>query len=230
MPSDNLQADAPSRATVLTMRWPRGLLRLGLMLLPLTAIAQTPSHAPHNTPHTKTIEGAVARVDSNEILLTVKGGTTETYQLAPNVQIARSRPGRMSDLVRGSQVGCTSVYTQGTTALAGECHIFADHILDVAEGHGNTDSADRDTITGSITDIRDADPVQGQGKRLLVQITHQGIATTMTVSDLTHITVIATADASALKPGVRMRGLSQQAADGTGVIQLLTVRQNSPGK
>ena len=102
--------------------------------------------------------------------------------------------------------------------------------IPVAEGHGNTDSADRDTITGSITDIRDADPVQGQGKRPLVQIAHQGIATTMTVSDLTHITVIATADASALKPGVRMRGLSQQAADGTGVIQLLTVRQNSPGK
>lgn len=200
------------------------------MLLPLAAVAQTPSHAPPNTQHTKTIEGAVARVDNNEILLTVKGGTTETYQLAPNAKIARSRPGRLSDLARGSQVGCTSVYTQGTTALAGECHVFSDQLLDVAEGHGNAESADTDTITGSITDIRDADTVQGKGKRLLVQIAHQGTATTMTVSDLTQITIIATGDAAALKPGVRVRGLSQQAADGTGVIQLLTVRQSGPGK
>lgn len=208
----------------------RTSLFLCLTVLPFAAFGQTPSHAPPNTPHTKRIEGTLARVDSNEILLTAKGGTTETYQLAPDVQIARSRPGQMSDLAPGRLVGCTSVYTQGTTALAGECHIFQDHLLDVVEGHGNTDSTGTDTVSGNISDVRDADATEGKGKRLLVTITHEGKATAMTVSSLTQITIIAPGNASALKPGVRIRGLSQQAADGTGVIQLLTVRQKSPGQ
>ena len=45
----------------------------------------------------------------------------------------------------------------------------------------------------------------------------------MTVSSLTEINVIRPGDASALKLGARVRGISQQAADGTGVIQMLTI-------
>src|ERR1700722_12786131 len=90
------------------------LLSISIALLPLSSFGQaTPSHAPPNTPNTKRIEGTVARIDGNEILLKTKGGTTETYQLSPSVEFIRSRPGLMSDLNPGKSVGCTSLYDQG---------------------------------------------------------------------------------------------------------------------
>ena len=52
----------------------------------------------------------------------------------------------------------------------------------------------------------------------------------MTVSSLTEVSLVDPGDASLLKPGARVRGVSQQAADGTGVIQTLTVLSAAKGK
>jgi hypothetical protein len=202
-----------------------GLLGASSMLLALPTFAQTASHAPPNTPNTKRVEGTIARVDANELLLTVKGGTTETYQLSPTARIMRSRPGLMTDLSSGKFVGCTSIYDHGTTVLAGECHIFSDGPQGVTEGRGTADAPETSEINGTITGIReDAGATQDKGRRILVQVSYQGGATTLTVSSLTKITVLRASDASALKPGVRVSGMSEQAADGTGVIQTLRIR------
>jgi hypothetical protein len=202
-----------------------GLLSVWLMLLPLPSVGQsTASHAPPNTPNTKRIEGTVARVDGNELLLTVKGGTTETYQLAPSAQLLVARPGQMADLTSGKSVGCTSIYSQGDKVLAGECHIYSDSTQGPAKGQVSTDASGTGTIEGTIADVRDNPvAVKGKGRSVLVQITSKEGTTTMTVSSLTKITVVRTGDASALKAGVKVRGISVQAADGTGVIQRLTM-------
>jgi hypothetical protein len=194
------------------------------MLLPVSGFGQTASHAPPNTQNTKRVEGTITRVDGNELLLTVKGGTTETYQLSPGGQILQSRPGLMTDLSAGKFVGCTSIYDHGTTVLAGECHIFSDGLHGVAEGRGATGTPDTSAVNGAITDVRD-DPgaAADKGRRILVLVSYKDGATTMTVSSLTKITVLRTGDASALKRGAKVRGISEQAADGTGVIQTLTV-------
>ena len=152
---------------------PRGrqvlvLLGAWIAVLPLPGLGQNPaSHAPPNTPHIKQIEGMVARVDGNEFLLTVKGGTTETYQLSPAVQIVRSRPGLMSDLSPGKFVGCTSVYDEGAKGLAGECHIFPDGMRGLAQ-------PEPAAITGTINDVRDdVGAVPGKGPRVLIHIARQ---------------------------------------------------------
>src|ERR1700691_2459364 len=109
------------------MRSVRGLLSTWIALLPLVSFGQaTPSHAPPNTPNIKQVEGTVARVDGNEILLRVKGGTTETYQLSPAVQMVLSRLGSMTDLSPGKSAGCTGIYNDGVAELASECHVFLD--------------------------------------------------------------------------------------------------------
>lgn len=194
------------------------LLGAWIAVLPLAVLGQNPaSHAPPNTPNIKQIEGVVARVDGNEFLLTVKGGTTETYQLSPAVQIVRSRPGLMSDLSPGKFVGCTSVYDEGTKGLAGECHIFPDGMRESAQPGANA-------ITGTISDVHDeVGAVQGKGPRLLIHISRPEGASAMSVSSLTKITVLSPGDAAALKPGVKVSGVSDQAADGTGVIQELRI-------
>src|ERR1700733_6339799 len=99
----------------LSARYVAALLSGWFAFLPPPTFGQTTtSHAATNTPNTKRVEGTVARVDGNELLLQVKGGTTETYQLAPSVQLVLARPGAMSDLSSGKSVGCTSIYSQGT--------------------------------------------------------------------------------------------------------------------
>jgi hypothetical protein len=202
------------------------------MILPPSSFGQvTASHAPPNTTNIKRIEGTVARVDGNEFLLRVTGGTTETYQFSPSVQIVLSRPGVMSDLSSGKYVGCTSIFSQGDKVLAGECHVGPVGMPSFTEGKGVTEYSNTPTINGAITDVRDnVDAADHRGKSILVRIAYQGGATTMTVSPLTKITIVKAGDASALKPGVKVHGISEQAADGTGVIQILTVLSDGLGK
>jgi hypothetical protein len=201
-------------------------------LLPPPSFGQTTaSHAPPNTPNTKRIEGTVVRVDGNELLLKAKGGTTESYQLAPSIQLMASRPGQMSDLSSGKSAGCTSIYSQGDKVLAGECHIFSDGMHGFAAGHGTADTSGTATITGTIADVRDnVDAVKGRGPSILLQLTSKDGTTKLTVSSLTEITVVRPADASALKPAAKVRGISEQAADGTGVIQTLTIMSDDRHK
>ena len=206
-------------------RWVLGFLIASVAFLAPPGFAQgTASHAPPNTPNTKRIEGTVTRVDGNELLLKVKGGTTETYQLAPSVQLGLARPALMSDLSPGKSVSCTSIYSEGAKVLAGECRILPDGMHEFMQAHGTPDTANTTTISGTITDVRDdTEGVNAKARRILVQISYPTGQTTMTVSSLTAISVITPGNASALKPGATVRGLSQQAADGTGVIQMLMI-------
>jgi hypothetical protein len=215
-----------------TVRHVLGFLSVWITLLPLPSSGQTTdSHAPPNTEHTKRIEGTVARVDGSEFLLKAKGDTTETYQLSPAVQIVRSRPGQMSDLSPGKFVGCTNLYGESAKLVAGECHIFPDGMHGFAEAHDHAEPPTNSEINGTITGVRDdAGAAQGKGQRILIQISHPGGTTAMPVSSVTIITVLSAGDASALKRGVKVRGLSQQAVDGTEVIQWLTVISADAGK
>jgi hypothetical protein len=209
-----------------------GFLTAWVAFLPLASFGQTTaSHAPPNTPNIKRIEGTVARVDRNELLLRVKGGTTETYQLAPSVQLLLGSPGLMSDFSSGKSVTCTSIFSQGTQALAGECRIFPSSVHEIAQGPDTADASNTPTTAGTITDVRDdLQGVEGKGRRILIQIENPQGKTTMTVSSLTRISIVTAGDAAALKPGAKVRGVSQQAVDGTGVIQTLTIIAAAPGR
>jgi hypothetical protein len=201
------------------------LVAAGMMVLPALCLGQaTNSHAPPNTGHIKHIEGAVVRVDGNELLLKAKGGTTETYQLAPMVQLLRSRPGQLSDLGTGRFVGCTNLYGQSDRRVAEECHIFPEGMRGFAGDGSDADSANDAEISGTITEVRDAaGAVTGTAHRILIQILRKGGTATMAVSPVTVITVLSVGDAAALKPGATVRGMAQQAVDGTEVIQTLSV-------
>jgi hypothetical protein len=196
-----------------------------IALLALPTFGQSSAtHAPPNTENVKRIEGTVARVDRDEFLLTVKGGTTETYQLSPSVQITQARPGTMADLSRGKFVGCTTVENQDGKLTATECHVFPESMRGVGEGHTAMPAPITSMTNGTITVVNgDVKTPPGNGRNVVIQITYRGGANELTVSPLTEITVIKAGDVSALKPGVKVRGISQEAVDGTGVVQTLTV-------
>jgi hypothetical protein len=202
-----------------------GFLSVWSVLLPLPGFGQmTQSHAPPNTEHIKRFEGTVARLDGNELLLKAKGGTTETYQLSPALQIVRSRPGQVSDLSSGKLVGCTNLYGKSEKLVAGECHVFAENMHDPAGDRNIADATNSSQINGLITDVKDdATAVPGSGHRILIQISRKEGIVTMAASTVTVVTVLSPGDASALKPGAKVSGISQQAVDGTGVIQTLTI-------
>jgi hypothetical protein len=206
-----------------TARHRLGFLSACITLLPLLTHGQgTNSHAPPNTAHTKRIEGTVARIDGNELLLKVRGGTTETYQLSPDVRIARSRSAQMSDLTAGIFVGCINLYGQSEKKVAGECSILPDGLHALVENRDDAAAAQSGWVSGTITDVRDDAAVQAKGNGIWIQISDNGHAMTMAVTRVTRITILSAADASVLKPGMKVRGVSQQAVDGTEVVQTLT--------
>lgn len=204
----------------------RGLVIAGLTVLPAVCSAQTTSsHAPPNTGHTKLVAGTLARVDGNELLLKAKGGTTETYQLAPQARLLRSRPGQISDLRAGKFVGCTNLYGESEKRVAEECHIFPDGAQDSAGADSNdAGSVNSPEVSGPITDVHDdRAPGAGDARRFVIQMARNGGTASMAVTAVTVVTVLSLSDAAALKPGAKVRGIAQQAMDGTEVIQTLTV-------
>jgi hypothetical protein len=208
----------------LTPRYMLGFLGACVTLLPLASYGQaTNSHAPPNTAQTKRIEGIVARVDRNELLLKVKGGTTETYQLSPALKIARSQAAPMADLTAGKFVGCINLYGQSDKKVAGECSILPDGLRGLVENRDDVASAESAWISGTISAVRDDADAPGKGRSIWIQISGKDHATTMAVTPVTRVTILSASDASALRPGVKVQGVSQLAVDGTGVIQTLTV-------
>ena len=77
-------------------------------------------------------------------------------------------------------------------------------------------------MSGTITDVQDDTAVQGKGHGIWIRISDKGQVMTMAVMPVTRVTILAAADASILKPGMRVRGVSQQAVDGTEIVQTLT--------
>lgn len=196
-----------------------------MALLPAAGHAQsTPSHAPPNTEHRKQIQGTVRRLDDNELLLAARGGTTETYQLSPAVQIVRSQPAQWADLQAGQFVTCMNLYGDSPRRVASDCHIFPADMHGFAKSPGDTDPPDPAEISGTVTDIRTAAAgTAGRGQRMLLQLTDRGPPVTLAVTPATVITRLSRGDASMLRPGAKLSGISQQAVDGTQVIQTLTV-------
>ena len=210
----------------LPVRYLLGFLSVCVTTLPLVGHGQaTNSHAPPNTAHTKRIQGTIARVDRNELLLKVKGGTTETYQLSPAVQIARSQAAQMADLTAGKFVGCINLYGQSDRKVAGECSILPDGLRGLVENRDDVASAESAWISGTITDVRDDTDAQAKGRSIWIQISGKDHATAMAVTPVTRVTILSASDASTLRPGTKVQGVSQQAVDGTEVIQTLTVVQ-----
>jgi hypothetical protein len=208
----------------LTAPYILGFLSACVTLLPLAGYGQaTNSHAPPNTAHTKRIEGTVARVDRNELLLKVKGGTTETYQLSPAVQIARSQAAQMADLTVGRFVGCINLYGQSDKKVAGECSILPDGLHGLVANRDDVASAESAWISGTITAVRDNADAQEKGRSIWIQISSKDHSTAMAVTPVTRVTILSAGDASTIRPGTKVQGVSQQAVDGTGVIQTLTV-------
>jgi hypothetical protein len=190
------------------------------------ALAQTnPSHAPPNTQNAKPIEGQIARVDRDEFLLTVKGGTTETYQLSPAVQILRARRGSIADLSVGKRVRCIAVQSPGGALTATDCSIYPEGVGGPDEGHNVMPAPITSMTSGHITDVTVTQPNSAPRRdgNVMLQIAYSAGTQKMMVSSLTEIRLMSLADRSAVRPGARVRGVSQQAADGTGVVQALTV-------
>jgi hypothetical protein len=188
-------------------------------------VAQTdPSHAPPNTQNAKQIEGRIARVDRDEFLLTVKGGTTETYQLSPSAQLLRARRGSVTDLAVGRRVGCVAIQNPGGKLTATECRIYPDDLPGMLEGHNAMAAPITSMTTGHVTQISgDTKSSQHEPGTVSLQIGYSGGAQEIVVSPLTDIRLITPADRTAVRPGAHIRAISQQAVDGTGVVQTLSV-------
>ncbi len=204
------------------------------------------AHAPPNTQNAKAIEGRIARIDHDEFMLAVKGGTTETYQLSPAAEITRSRRAHLDDLKLGELVGCTAVENQDRELVATECELLPSGLRDRPPGRHAVGSPLTSSITGNITQVdpgparlpagsldgstaTGGTPNPARARTLLIRIGHPGGSEQLLVSSLTDIRRLASADPTAIRPGARVRGLSQEAQDGTGVVQRLSVLDPSGG-
>ncbi len=229
------------------MRVRHGLLGVCVVVASLGRTVQADTaHAPPNTQNAKAIEGRIARVDHDEFMLAVRGGTTETYQLSPAAEITRSRRAHLAALKVGELVGCTAVENQDHQLVATECELLPPGLRERSEGHHALASPFTSTTVGHITEVSpgssgssndslsgpagDRTTRSGKPRTLLIRIGHAGGSEQILVSSLTDIRRLAPAVPAAIRPGARVRGLSQEAQDGTGVVQRLTVLSDGPVK
>jgi hypothetical protein len=202
------------------------------LVLALPIAAQSSANSASTKPPTPNamsglarLTGTVKRVDGKELLLEGPGGTTATYVLAKSVRITTASPGALSDLRSGKFVGCTAVKGQDGKLLATECHIFPESMRGVGEGHNPMGPPDTTMTNGNISTMTNGQvqTTTGTAAGAVLKVSYAGGAQDIEVSPLTHVTVIATGDASLLKPGARVMGASRKLPDGTQQIEMLNV-------
>jgi hypothetical protein len=197
------------------------LLSACTALLAVPSFAQTRSTNPMAglTP----FAGTVDRVDGKDFKITGSGGTTATYRLGSSSRIITSRPGKIADLASGKFVGCTAVETHGRLH-ATECHIFPESLRGMGEGHSPMGRPNTSMTNGNITMTNgNVQTATGGGSGVTLRVSYKGGAQSIEVSPRTSITRIEAGDASLVKPGVRVAGAAQTEADGTALVQFLTI-------
>ncbi len=199
------------------------LLLLGACaaLVALPSFAQTRSANPMSglTP----FSGTVDTVDGKDFKITGAGGTTATYRLGSSSRIIISRPGTIAELASGKFVGCTAVETHGKLH-ATECHIFPESMRGVGEGHSPMGRPNTTMTNGNITMTNgNVQTATGGGAGVTLRVSYKGGAQSIEVSPRTSITVIEAGDASLVKPGVKVSGAARTEADGTALVQFLTL-------
>ncbi|HTY49742.1 MAG TPA: hypothetical protein VMB48_08625 [Steroidobacteraceae bacterium] len=158
---------------------------------------------------------------------TVKSGESGdiTLALPASVRIMVSRRARLADLASGRFVGCTAVGEPGKPLRATECHIFPESMRGMGEGHNPMGPPDTTMTNGDIATMTNG-RVSSAGSAkagVLLHITYQGGAQDIEVTRRTHLTRIAAGDAAMVKPGARVQGAAQKAADGSAVVRFLSV-------
>jgi len=200
---------------------PRFLL-LGAMLLSTAALAQKPAANPLQG--MSPFAGTVVRVEGKEFKLEGPGGTTATYELADSARIMTSRPGTLADLGSGKFVGCTAV-SKGGALYATECHIFPESMRGTGEGHYPMGPPNTTMTNGNVSEMTNGKVVTAKGSAsgVMLEVSYKGGTQQIGVSPVTHITVIGRGDASLLRSGVKVRGAAKTAADGTEIVQMLSI-------
>lgn len=174
--------------------------------------------------------GTVEKVDGHEFLLKGTGGTTATYDIASNARISTSRPGTLADLQSGKFVGCTAV-GKAPPLIASECHIFPESMRGAGEGHNPMGPPDTSMTNGSITTLTSGQvqSAKGSASGVRLQLSYRGGSQEIEVSQTTHVTEIVPGDLSLIKPGVVVMGAARMAADGSAVVQMLSVQRTARG-
>lgn len=203
-------------------------MRMNILLLGACAawlaapsFAQTRSANPRQG--LKPFSGTVDTVDGKDFKITGPGGTTATYRLGSSSSIINSRPASIADLASGKFVGCTAVESHGRLH-ATECHIFPESLRGMGEGHSPMGRPNTTMTNGNITMTSGSvQTATGGGSGVTLRVSYKGGAQSIEVSPRTTVTRIEAGDASLIKPGVRVAGAARTEADGTAIVQFLTL-------
>ncbi len=169
--------------------------------------------------------GTVVTASGNGLVVHTQDGSDVKLTLPAKPSIMVSHKATVADLAAGKFVGCTAVRRVDGLLHATEFHIFPESMRGLGEGHNPMGPPDTTMTNGNVATIADGKvaAASGGGGGTTLEVTYQGGRQTIQVGPDTQITRIEAGTPAMLKPGVKVMGAAQPAADGSGQVAFLSL-------
>ncbi len=205
------------------------LIAISLAYLSVSASSQAP---------TERIRGEVDSVQGNELTLKRDSGQRVAIRLADKIAITTRAPLSLDSITPGAFIGTTAVPQPDGTLSAVEVHVFPESMRGAGEGHRPMDREPGSTMTNAtVTSVTPA--AKSSSRSTMTNATVGNVASengarrvtlkykdgeqTVVVAGSVPVTMIGSADESALVPGAHVTITAWKQLDGKLVADRITV-------
>jgi hypothetical protein len=196
------------------LKHPRYLAATAAVLLGLLGLVSAAAHA--QTP--QRVRGTITALDGDVLSVKTRDGKDLKLKLGEKAVVVAAKAMKLEDLKPGDYVGTTTQKRADGTLVAVEVHTLS---ATAKPGHTPWDLEPGSMMTnGNVGTVG-----QGAGAREL-KLEFLGASQTIIVPPGTPIVTNVPADRSALKPGEYIFAIPQIAADGTMLVQRVTVSRD----
>jgi hypothetical protein len=146
------------------------------------------------------MNGTVQSVDAKSIAVKTAEGTVETLALAPNVMVAQNKPAKLTDIKPNDFVASAAVRKEDGKLHSTELRIFPEAMRGMGEGQRPMNDERQQTMTNAT--VTGTAIVGGSNN---IKVKFPGGESEMILDPGVPVTMIVTAQLSAVTPGAKVR-------------------------
>jgi hypothetical protein len=189
-------------------------IRTIALLLPLLATPALAQMGGNNF----AMNGTVQSVDAKSIAVKTAEGTVETLALAPNVMVAQNKPAKLTDIKPNDFVASAAVRKEDGKLHSTELRIFPEAMRGMGEGQRPMNDERQQTMTNAT--VTGTAIVGGSNN---IKVKFPGGESEMILDPGVPVTMIVTAQLSAVTPGAKVR-VQGAKADGAPQVTRITLQ------
>ena len=185
---------------------------ISLLLATLLAFAAGPSLAQGS--NVVSVAGTVEKIDATSISVKAEGGGVETFRLAPDVLVLRSRAVTLADIKPNDFIASAAMRGTDRKLHSTELRIFPEALRGVGEGQRPMSDPSQTMTNATVTGTA---VVNGSNT---IQVRFEGGVSELVVDPGIPVTRIETVDRSLVTAGAKVLVRGARAADGASVNRI----------